>query len=97
MPAHPLPRGAMYNLNVPALPYDRLKGIAPATLAPVFLDEPDYDPTEDGGWLLSQGRAAPLTTRGVRDEAGQGYCHLTKLTWDFRLNAPDDELNDIKL
>ncbi|MBR1820295.1 MAG: 5'/3'-nucleotidase SurE [Clostridia bacterium] len=97
MPAHPLPLGAMYNLNVPAKPYGELRGIVPATLAPVFLDAPDYARSEDGGWRY----------RGVpRDfdsedydlvKVGQGYCTLTKLTWDMRLNADDSELNGIEL
>ena len=28
---------------------------------------------------------------------GQGYCTLTKLTWDWRLNAGDGELGEIGL
>ena len=97
MPAHPLPLGALYNLNVPEMPYEQLKGIVAARPAPIFLDEPDYLPTEDGRWRY----------RGIgRDFAGddldlillqRGYCTMTKLTWDWRMNAPDDELNDIGL
>ena len=97
MPAHPLPLGALYNLNVPALPYEQLKGVAAARLAPVFLDAPDYAPTDDGGWRY---RGIP---RGFEGEdydvvlADRGYCALTKLTWDFRLDADDGELNGIEL
>ena len=97
IPAHPLPLGAMYNLNVPALPYDRLKGIVSARLAPAFLDIPNYVPTEDGGWNYRgigrdfEGEDYDLT------KAKQGFCTLTKLTWDFRLNADDRELGSIGL
>ena len=97
MPAHPLPLGAMYSLNVPALPYAQLKGIVAARLAPVFLDEPDYLPDGEGGWRY-RGIARPF--HGEDYDlllAEQGYCTLTKLTWDFRLNADDEELNEIGL
>ncbi len=97
LPSHPLPTGCMYNLNVPALPYEQIKGFVAATLAPVFLDLPDYVRTEDGGWFY---RSAERTFEDeswdlVRVE--QGYCALTKLTWDMRMNADDGELNEIEL
>ncbi|MDO4866101.1 MAG: 5'/3'-nucleotidase SurE [Clostridia bacterium] len=97
MPGHPLPLGAMYNLNVPAMPYKKLKGIVPARLAPVFLDVPHYARTGDDGWQYS---AEP---RDFDDpeydlvKIGKGWCTLTKLTWDFRLNADDRELGEIEL
>ena len=97
MPAHPLPLGVMYNLNVPALPYERLKGIAAARLAPVFLDAPSFQPTRDGGWRYSG------MPRAFDDEdydvvkVERGWCALTKLTWDMRLNEDDSELNGIGL
>ena len=82
---------------MPALPYEQIKGFVAATLAPVFLDPPDYVPTEDGGWFY---RSAERTFEDenwdmVRVE--QGYCALTKLTWDMRMNADDGELNEIEL
>lgn len=97
IPAHPLPLGAMYNLNVPALPYEALKGIVPATLAPVFLDPPSFAPTPDGGWRYSgvPGRYDDPTYDTTLAE--RGYCPLTKLTWDMRLNAADGELGEIGL
>lgn len=97
MPGHPLPLGVMYNLNVPSMPYDRLKGLVPATLAPVFLDVPDYIPTEDGGYRY---RGVPRPFEDPEydlTKINAGYCTLTKLTWDFRLNAEDGELNRIGL
>lgn len=98
VPAHPLPRGVLYNLNVPALPYEQLKGIAPATLAPVFLNDPVFTQADDGGWLYGNVDFPPMDDPkwdvGLCD---RGWCSLTKLTWDFRLNAPDDEMNEIKL
>ena len=97
MPAHPLPLGAMYNLNVPQLPYDRLRGIVPARLAPVFLDPPDYTPQTGGGYRY---RGMPRRFESPAYDTvliEQGYVTLTKLTWDFRLNADDSELDGIPL
>ena len=97
MRSHPLPLGCMYNLNVPALPYEQIRGIAAATLAPVFLDPPNYVRAEDGGWLYRS------VERTFEDEnwdlvrVEQGWCALTKLTWDMRMNADDSELNEIQL
>ena len=97
MPAHPLPMGVIYNLNVPPIPYEALRGIAPATLAPVFLDPPEYEQTADGRWRYKsryreyQGDDYDIT------KTGQGFASLTKLTWDFRLNADDAELGQIGL
>lgn len=97
MPAHPLPLGVIYNLNVPNLPYERLRGLVPATLAPVFLDKPDYMADGEGGYRY-RGMPRPFedshydTTR-----IDQGFATLTKLTWDFRLNADDAELGEIGL
>ncbi|MBQ8110459.1 MAG: 5'/3'-nucleotidase SurE [Clostridia bacterium] len=96
MRGHPLPLGAFYNLNVPVLPYEDIKGIAAARLAPVFLDEPFYV-REDGGWRY-RGRAREFDDTGT-DAAfiRQGYATLTKLTWNCRLDADDAELNGIEL
>ena len=97
MPGYPLPLGVMYNLNVPAVPYEALKGIVPARLAPVFLDVPDYEPTGDGGWRY-RGEPRPFENPEYDlTKIGQGYCTLTKLTWDWRLNAGDGELGEIGL
>lgn len=97
MPGHPLPLGAMYNLNVPARPYEELKGLVPATLAPVFLDKPTYEPDEEGRWHY-RGEARPFADPDYdMTKIGEGYCTLTKLTWDFRLNAEDGELGEIGL
>ena len=87
----------MYNLNVPTLPYGALKGIVPARLAPVFLDEPFYRRTEDGGWLYDVDPRAFDDPEYDTTTIDRGYCTLTKLTWDWRLNAEDGELGEIGL
>lgn len=101
MPDHPLPRGVMYNLNVPLLPYEQLKGIRPARLAPVFLVDPSYERQEDeqGECYLYRGGAGQPAEEANYDTVltARGYVTLTKLTWDFRLNADDSELGQIQL
>ena len=100
MRGHPLPLGAIYNLNVPALPFQRLRGLVAATLAPVFLDPPEYEAAQDAEGVAYRycsppdRRFAPETDL---EKVNAGYATLTKLTWDFRMNADDDELNHIGL
>jgi len=97
MRAHPLPLGVIYSLNVPQLPFEAIRGIAAAKLAPVFLDEPYYESAPEGGWLY-RGRGRDFDPTGT--DVGlcrQGFATMTKLTWDFRLNADDSELNEIEL
>ncbi len=96
MPDHPLPRGVIYNLNVPVLPYEQLRGVAAARLAEVFLDDPDFTLTDDGWRYCGMPRQIDLTGTDV-GLTQAGYASLTKLTWDFRLNAEDGELNEISL
>ena len=98
---HPQPRGVILNLNVPALPYGEIRGIVPATLAPIFLEAPAYvEGADDRGpnYLYCNGEGLPLDDPEydvVRSD--RGYATLTKLTWDFRLNADDGELGEIRL
>lgn len=98
---HPLPRGAMLNLNVPPLPFGQIRGIRPATLAPVFLQEALYAPVkgEDGvRYQFQNGDGLPLDDPEYDvSKTAQGYATLTKLTWDMRLDAGDRELGEIEL
>jgi 5'-nucleotidase len=101
MPGHPLPRGVIYNLNVPPIPYGQLKGLRPATLAPVFLEDPLYEAVADGQGTRYRYRdgGRPRLNDPEYDvcKTNRGYATLTKLTWDIRLNADDSELGEIEL
>ncbi|MBQ6346578.1 MAG: 5'/3'-nucleotidase SurE [Clostridia bacterium] len=101
MTGHPLPRGAIYNLNVPPIPYERLRGIRPATLAPIFLEAPSYELMEDdqGPCYRFRGAMPPPQADPAYDtcRTDQGYASLTKLTWNLRLNEDDSELGGIGL
>lgn len=96
-----LPRGAIYNLNVPNIPYEDIRGVVPATLSPIFLDEPLYriDRDENGVCYYYKNGTFPPMDDPEYDSVkiNQGYATITKLTWDLRLNADDSEINTITL
>ena len=96
--AHPLPLGCLYSLNVPPIPYEEIKGLVPAKLAPVFLGEPCYRPEGEGRYRFEANIPVPMTdSDGDVGLIEQGYATITKLSWDFRLNAPDGDINEIGL
>ena len=100
MREHPLPRGCFYNLNVPSLPYEAIRGLVPATLSEVFLSEADYrvDRDEQGTCYHFMFHAPSLEDPRVDlERVKAGYATLTKLTWDFRMQAEDGELTEIGL
>ena len=101
MAGHPLPRGAIYNLNVPPIPYEQLKGLQPARLAPVFLQAAKFDLLEDEQgpcYRMSGGRPAFAEDMGYDVcMTDRGYASITKLTWDIRMDADDSELWEIGL
>lgn len=95
---HPLPLGTIYNLNVPALPYAALRGIVPAKLAPSLMGTPVYAPLPGDSYRFRHNAGdqafAPDSDVSLSEA---GYATITKLTWDFRLNADDAELAEIEL
>lgn len=102
MQSHPLPRGAIYNLNVPERPYEEILGVRAADMAPTYLDTAVYDEVEVDGEIryaythgvdtapLDDPDCDVLLTRA-------GYATLTKLSWNLKLNAPDPDVSDIRL
>lgn len=91
--SHPLPRGCCYNLNIPALPYEAIRGVRAAQVAPTYLDAPAYRLAPDGAYLYEHGEeSAPLDD--PRCDAllvRAGYAALSKLTWNLQMNAPDPD------
>lgn len=92
---HPLPRGEIYNLNVP---YGvETKGICSATVSNEFMFPPMYRKMADGGYMLSDEdcdcpESAPdsdlLITRA-------GYASLSIISWNMLANTPMPALNDL--
>lgn len=102
MIAHPLPRGAIYNLNVPALSYEKILGVRAASMAETYLDSPCYveRQTADGmEYHYTHGDDSVVELDPESDVmlTQAGYASLTKLTWNLRLDAPDPDTSDIQL
>lgn len=101
MAHHPLPRGAIYSLNVPVLPYEAIRGIAPAHLSPMYLDDPRYQVSQDDMgicYYYCNGEFPPMEDPAYDVvKIRQGIATITKLTWNFRLNGDDAEIAGIKL
>ena len=85
---HPLPRGVLYNLNVPNLPYEEIRGVKPATLSTWMLREPSYEkrvsPQNFEYFLMSGSMDVPEDDPNSDSVlCGQGWAVLTPLTWNF--------------
>ena len=84
----PLPRGAIYSLNVPGIPYDQIKGIKIAGLSPIHMNEPVFDTCtlEDGSIGYMHGKDPrpevfdPWLDAPLIDS---GYATITQLAWNF--------------
>ena len=87
-----LPRGCIYNLNVPAVPYEEIKGVRGAGLGCSYLDSPNYTPVEQDGRIVykyTHGVDSEICTDPESDImlTKAGYASLSKLTWNLQLNA----------
>ena len=101
MVAHPLRRGEIYNLNVPPLPYGKLRGVRAAVSAPNFLDSAVYREveTEDGVvYHYALGENVPIEDPNCDQLLMEaGYATLTRLTWDLRADAEDPDVSALIL
>ncbi len=102
MMEHPLGRGCIYNLNVPYIPYDQIRGVRAAELAPTYLDTPAYREIEgEDGVVYQYTHGTDIVPIDDPDcdvlltEAG--YASLTKLSWSLKLNAPSPDAAGIRL
>lgn len=100
---HPLPRGVMYNLNVPDLPAEKIRGIrATQTLAPEYLSEARYEDfvSEYGHhyYFLTDGENhMPYPDDSDWTLVRDGWATVSALTWDIaykgRVDPADETLN----
>lgn len=102
MMKHPLPRGAIYNLNVPKRPYDDIIGVHAASLAQTYHDSPAYteNDTESGvEYAYAHGVDAIELTDPNCDVllTRAGYATLTKLWWSLRMEGEDPDVSAIHL
>jgi len=100
--SHPLPRGAVYNLNVPAMPMDRILGVKKTqVLAPAYLTEARYESFlseyNNTYYFLTDGESTvtyPDDSDDILNE--KGWATVSALTWDLSLKSGMDEI-DISL
>lgn len=100
MTTHPLPRGAIYNLNVPHLPAEEIRGVRAANLAATYLDDPYYNEikTEEGTFYAyghgvdSVPGVAPDSDVAVTDA---GYASLSVLSWNLQDALPLPDVDDL--
>ena len=89
---HPLPRGEIYNLNVPRR--ERVLGIRATAVSNEFMVDPLYTLQEDGSYLLADNDAttpesAPDTDMMVNRT---GYASLSILRWNLLADTPMPDL-----
>jgi len=99
---YPLPRGCIYNLNVPALPYEEIKGVRAASLGATYLDSPNYEAVEIDGetvYHYAHGVDSVVNTDPDCDVlvTEAGWASLTKLTWNLQMNAKNPDVSGIRL
>ena len=94
---HPLPRGAMYNLNVPALPLHEIRGVRRTqTLAPEYLTEARYEEFvseyKNRYFFLTDGEnLIPYPEDCDARLVQEGWAVISALTWDISLKQGMDE------
>ena len=95
---HPLAMGDIYSLNVPDIPYESIKGVRGATLAPKFLGESKYEKRRapynfDYYWLVD-GVNVPMEdpeSDVLLCEAG--WATMSRLTWNMMAPEPPAPLD----
>ena len=93
--AHPLPRGEIYNLNVP---YGvKVKGLRAATVSNEYIFSPMYAP-EDGGYRMIEGRDLVPETDADSDllVTEAGYAALSIIRWNLLADTPMPDLNELE-
>lgn len=99
---HPLPLGALYNLNVPDIPYDEIKGVRRVQkLAPAFLTSARYEEFVSEYnyryYFLTDGEQLLEFPEDCDDCLNaDGWATLSALTWDI-VHAEGMENIDIEL
>jgi len=91
---HPLPRGEIYNLNVP---YGQVLGMKQASVSNEFICKSLYKQLEDGSYFVentpddlpeTDPNSDLLLTRA-------GYASLSVLTWNLQARTKMDDISDL--
>lgn len=85
---HPLPRGCIYNLNVPFVDY--MPEVKPATVSTEYIFEPSFAENADGTYAFKRGvdlyTPAPDSDTAIIEA---GFASLSVLTWNLFHSVPD--------
>ena len=92
---HPLPRGEIYNLNVPRR--DEVLGIRSATVSYEFIVDPLYTLQEDGSYMLADSDLPEMESAPDSDTnlTRAGYASLSILTWNMLANTAMPNLDQL--
>ena len=92
---HPLPRGEIYNLNVPF--GVKIRGVRSASISNEYIFPPDYLPDGAGGYVLAEEQDALPETDPNSDLnlTNAGYAIMQVLTWKLLSDTPMPDLSDL--
>ena len=92
---HPLPRGEIYNLNVPF--GVKIRGVRSASISNEYIFPPDYVPDGAGGYVPGQEQDALPETDPNSDLnlTNAGYASMSVLTWKLLSDTPMPDLSDL--
>jgi len=102
MVERPLPRGCVYNLNVPAIAYEEIRGVKAAQLGYSYLDSPCYvevELDEEIAYRYTHGIDSVVNTDPDCDIllTETGYASLSKLTWNLQMNAEAPDVSGFEM
>lgn len=93
---HPLPRGEIYNLNVPCR--EEILGIRPASVSHEFIGDPAYKRLEDGTYFVENTPdVLPAKADGDMELTRAGYATLSVLTWNLQADTPVPALDGLHI
>ena len=84
---HPLPRGEIYNLNVPCR--ENILGVRAASVSHEFIGDPAYRLLEDGTYFVANTPdVLPAREDGDMELTRAGYATISVLTWNLQAQTP---------
>jgi len=92
---HPLPRGEIYNLNVPRR--DIILGVRPASVSHEFIGDPDYTLLDDGSYMVANTPdVLPRKDDGDTELTRAGYATVSVLTWNLQAATPVPDVSALE-
>ncbi|MBQ8506383.1 MAG: 5'/3'-nucleotidase SurE [Clostridia bacterium] len=92
---HPLPRGEIYNLNVPCR--EEILGIRAASVSHEFIGDPLYTLLEDGSYIVANTPdVLPAKEDGDMELTRAGYATLSVLTWNLQAATPVPDISGLE-